>query len=127
MTTGIAPQHPSLFVGEKRSIAVYCHKDLDERETETIAGTPTFAQYKKNNATGAWDVSTDLTINSIAVNASAMIDPDEPTRDVRAGTVITAMVRGAVANTTYRVVWTLATSKGQEPVEIIELSGLAVA
>lgn len=125
MSDGIAPELGTMLVSETRTIAISFDGLLDELNEEKLTGTPTFAQYKKNTTTGAWDVSTDLTISSAAVSSGVV---RVGTKDVRSGAVVLALATGAVAATAYRLVCTCGTtsSPAQTVRGIVHLDGVGV-
>lgn len=103
MSAGEADQIHSVLVGEARTLAISFANLLDELNSETLTGTPTFAQYEYDATTNAWIVSDDLTIGSIAVS-TATVRVNE--LDVRLGAVVLARVSGALANVQYKLVCT---------------------
>lgn len=109
MSEGVASEIGTIIVGETRTLTIsyigLLAEPIEGVGAESLTGTPTFAQYKWNNATGAWDVSTDLTVNSAAVNSSPVL---VSANQVRSGAAVLARVigTGAVAGARYRLVCT---------------------
>jgi uncharacterized protein (TIGR04206 family) len=125
MSDGIASEVGTILVGETRTLAISFDGLLDSLTEEKLTGTPTFAQYEWNNGTGAWDVSTDLTISSAAVSTAVVrLGVD----DVRLGAAVLALVAGAVAATQYRIVCDCGTTSNpaQTVRGVVLLNGVGV-
>lgn len=109
MSDGVASEIGTIIVGETRTLTIsyagLLAEPIDSAAGEVLTGTPTFVQYKWNNTTGAWDSSTDLTVNSATVNTSPVL---VSANQVRSGAAVLARVigTGAVAGTRYRLVCT---------------------
>lgn len=128
MSDGVAPEIGTILVGETRTIAISFEGMLDSLNEEELTGTPTFAQYKRNAAGTAWEVSTDLTVNSAAVNGSPVLIG---ANTIREGAAVLARVVGtsAVANARYRLVCTAGTTStpAQVLLGVVHLDAVGVA
>lgn len=128
MSNGVAPEIGTIIVGETRTLAISFEGLLDSLNEEELTGTPTFDQYKRNAAGTAWEVSTDLTVNSAAVNGSPVLVGANTVRD---GAVVLARVVGtsAVAGARYRLVCTAGSNStpAQTLLGIVELNAVGVS
>lgn len=128
MSDGIASEIGTILVGETRTLSISFEGLLDSLNEEKLTGTPTFAQYKRNTAGTAWESSTDLTVNSAAVNGSPVLIGQN---EIRTGAVVLARVIGtsAVAGARYRLVCTAGSNStpAQTLLGIVELNAVGVS